>query len=182
MFLPDFSTHTFESKMATMAAFADAVKSYYSYMTLACGIHSLEIRGSANDWQLFTNHLNVLDQMFGSTFRSWFERIRNRVDNISDAIAGGSTNFLHTIFSSTRIGSGSELKIDGWFASDFFIKGGGHKLNNYPNTWSVVPFENIETGRKFSMTHGCFYSERKGQFNVPNYGYFTFELPKEAKL
>ena len=82
VFMPDFSTHTFESKMATMAAFADAVKSYYNYMTLACGIKSLEIRGSVQDWELFYTHLGELSLIFGSTFREWFGGIGLRIENI----------------------------------------------------------------------------------------------------
>ena len=56
----------------------------------------------------------------------------------------------------------------------------GRKLENFPNTWSVVPFKNIETGREFSMVHGCFYSEIERGFRVPGYGYLTFEMPPSA--
>ena len=186
LFLPDFDTHTFESKMATMAAFADAVKSYYSYMTLACGIKSIEIRGGLHDWQLFQTHLNALNKLFHSTFSpfaAWFGRIEARVNNIIEAIQGGSTEFFQTIFTATRVGSGSEQNVDGWFGREFFFgeedewKYGGRKLTNFPNTWSIVPFEHINTGQKFSMVQGCFYSEVERGFRVPGYGYLTFEMP-----
>ena len=187
VFVPAFSTHTFESRMATTAAFADAVKSYYNYMTLACGIRNLEICGSENDWKLFKSHLGELNNMFapiGSQFRDWFGLIGARVDNILESLCGGSTEFYHTIFRATKVGSGSDEKVDGWFPREFFFGEEkewkhGRMIQNFPNTFSIVPFENINTGRKFSMVHGCFWTERRDdEFNVPQYGYMTFEMGK----
>ena len=158
-----------------MAAFADAVKSYYSYSTYLCGIKSLEIRGTLEDWQMFNWCIQGLKYAL-KDFAPWLSKIEARINLIADSVCGGNTEFYKDIFSSTRIGSGGELLINGWFGTEFFINAGDFpKIENFPNTWSVVPFKNLDTGRKFLDAYGCFYSTLVDGFHVPDYGRFTLE-------
>lgn len=180
LFIPEFSTYNQMALAATMAAFADATKSYYNYMTFCCGIREIEFRGSIADWQLMVTHAVELQNVFRSTvLETFLVKVAGRAQTIVDVLSGGDPEVLQSIFSSTRIGSGGELRVDGWFASDFFVKGGGHKIENYPNTWSLVPFKDLPTGRKFTDVYGAFHNTIENGFRVQNYGRFTFELPKE---
>lgn len=184
LFLPEFSTHTPESKVACAGAFADTVKSYYNYMTFCCGIKNVEVRGTPDDWGMFCDRIARLYKVFSSfpEITDWLKGIWDRADKILGSILpGGQTDFYKTIFSSTQIGSGGELSVDGWFVKDFFMpskdRGNCPKIENFPMTWSVVPFENLETKRKFNDIFGCFYSTvSETGLRTPQYGRFTFEI------
>ena len=177
LFIPEFSTYTQMSLAAAMAAFADATKSYYNYMTFCCGIREIEFRGSVEDWMLMVIHAHELQKVFhGTVLAEFLERVKFRAQSLVGVISGGDSEVLKTIFTQTRIGSGGELKIDGWFAQDFFLQGGGHKIENYPNTWSLVPFKCLTTGRRFTDVYGAFHNEIQDGFRVQNYGRITFEL------
>lgn len=185
LFIPKFSTHTLQSETACLAAFADAVKSFYNYMTFCCGIHSLEIRGSETDWELFVDHaisLRTAFRPFDTPLVDYLSKIINRALLISSSLSGdASTEFYQTIFSSERIGSGGELNVDGWFPTEFFMmKGKGpHKIDNYPNTWSVVPFHSLATKTDYITTYGAFHTTTNDQgFIESGYSNFTFRQPK----
>lgn len=178
LFLPEFTTHTDQSRVACMAAFADTCKSYYNYMTFMCGIRELEVRGSVDDWVRFASHLDGIQAAFNmDEITIWTERMKSRITQIIASLNGGPTDFYRDIFTQKNVGSGGELLIDGWFANDFFEeKCSLPKITNFPLTWSMVPFKNIDTGRTFTDVHGCFYSTKsEGGFKVPQYGRFTFE-------
>ena len=185
LFIPEFSTHTDNSRVACMAAFADAAKSFYSYMTFCCGIKSLEVRGTVNDWKMFKYNLGEIKKLFesakparsiGTSIGTWLTKVEDRIQNIIDSLNGGDTEFYRDIFSTTRVGSGGELNVNGWFGSEFFRESGSNpKITNYPNTWSLVPFKNVDTGRTFTDAFGCFYSTNNNGMRTPHYDRFTFE-------
>jgi hypothetical protein len=177
LFLPEFTTHTDQSRVACMAAFADAVKSYYDYSTYLCGIKALEIRGTVNDWEMFGSHVHEVKHILGAKVFTWLSNVERRIINIIESLQGGETEFYKDIFSTTRIGSGGELLVNGWFGTEFFRERGSMpKIDNYPNTWSLVPFKNIETNRSFTDAFGCFYSTVNDGFRTPQYSNFTFEI------
>ena len=185
LFLPRFSTETPDVRVACLAAFADMVKSYYSYGTFACGIPSIEIRGTYEDWSLFVDRVRDLRQTM-RPLDEYLGRVGARVKQIADLYVGGDPSFLKSIFTSRNIGSGGELRVDGWFVKDFFRDGGGDypKLENLPKMWSVVPFMNLETGRTFVDVVGCFYSQPTDDyqhFHRGVYGRLTFETRPEVK-
>lgn len=191
LFIPEFSTHTDMSRLACLAAFADGVKSYYNYMTFLCGIPEIDIRGTYEDWDLFSVNLMKIAALFPEEEHEWFTGMAVRAVLIRDSLNDGATDFYKSIFTQENAGSGGELNVDGWFVREFFrsavdsAKGedygkkrgtGGHKIENYPNTWSVVPFINLDTGRRFSDVYGCFLTTQDPDgFRVPSYGRFTFE-------
>jgi Domain of unknown function (DUF4419) len=181
LFLPDFTTHSDNSRVASMAAFADAAKSFYNYMTFSCGIKAVELRGTKNDWEMFTSQAGDLRKAFSKAgipenVLNWLSGIKERSLLIGECLKGGDTSFFCKMFSSQSIGSGGELSVDGWFGREFFMKAGPHKIENYPNTWSLVPFTNLDTGRKFTDAFGCFYATvEEGGMRTPQYGRYTFE-------
>ena len=103
--------------------------------------------------------------------------MEDRISLIIASLSGGSVDFYQDIFTSRNVGSGGELEIDGWFTADFFQERcSSPKIENFPMMWSLVPFTNIESGRKFTDVYGCFYNTlSEDGFHVPEYGHFTLE-------
>lgn len=50
LFLPTFTTTTNKSVLAHSIAFADCVSSYYGFFMYGCGIPSIDIKGTIEDW------------------------------------------------------------------------------------------------------------------------------------
>ena len=178
LFLPDFSTHTDDSRVACMAAFADTCKAYYGFGTLACGLPELEIRGTIDDWSVFVSTLSNLQAAFGnsnSALPRWFARLNQRARQILDSVCGGPVDFYQSIFTQNNIGSGGEKAVDGWYAKDFFLKP-PRKLDEFPLMWSMVPFHNVESSRRFTDVCGSFYNtQSEAGFRRSGYGRFTVE-------
>ncbi len=176
LFLPEFSTHTAMSRTACVAAFADAAKSYYGYGTFMCGIRAVEFRGSEDDWLMFVERTMDLRQALPSLTK-WLTKVTDRARQIAELHRGGDEAFVKDIFRSQNVGSGGELKLNGWLPKEFFREGGGQNplLKNWPKTWSIVPFKNFDTGREFADVFGCFDVQDVGGFQVAGYDRFTFE-------
>lgn len=164
-FLPEFSTITPQARYAMLAAFCESASHYYSYSTFMCGIPEIKIEGTTDDWALLKARAIEVSNTFSGVglhalVGSWLDRVCGATDNILAALDTGRPDTLQNIFTQSRVGSGSQLKIDGWFA-DFYRKTmRGVQLEGFPNTWAKVPYENLETGRKFVGIHGCLLSRR----------------------
>jgi hypothetical protein len=159
MFCPNFSTHTAASKIATMAAFAEAVTPYYSYMVLSCGIRQVKILGQLSDWELFSDSLTWMRWTLGMP---WLKTAEARIKNIVKSLKGGDTSFYMDIFKNNNIGSGGEAEINGWFASDFLRPDEKRDrlptLNNFPNLYSVLPYKNLDNNKNYVQVWGAFQS------------------------
>jgi hypothetical protein len=186
-FLPEFSTHTPESRAVCMAAFADAAKHFYSYSVFCCGIRALEIRGTVEDWTKFVESTiamrAVLDlhgkpgTVYNDDTRHWLLRVQQRAMQILASVEGGSTDFYKDIFTQKNIGSGGELAIDGWITEFFRKEKPGNKIENYPNTWSLVPHKGAASKRQYMNVYGQFFATKNAEgFIVPGYSSFTFEM------
>ncbi len=191
-FFPAFSTHTAASRAACMAAFADMVKSYYNYMTLACGLPAVTFGGTAEDWDLFgarAEQLQALLQDCGMPAEpaqaawngpnpgvrtAYFERVRARVAMVAALMRGGPAEFVRDFYSQQNVGSGGEKRVDGWLA-EFYVNSTG-KLVNFNPCWAVVPYKNLDTKRSFSAVFGCFGGAgAEGGSQVGQYGHVILE-------
>lgn len=176
VFLPTFSTITPQARYACLAAFCDAASQYYDYMTFACGIRAIDIDGTLVDWVKLQEHASIIAATFNgvglSHVNEWMARLCKAIDNIVIALDTQSPDTLQTIFSATRVGSGSQFKIDGWFA-DIYSKPGmqGRQLEGFPASWSYVPYTSLQTGEKFTGVHGCFMTKKRSDdFYFGDYG------------
>ena len=181
-FLPSFSTITPQARYACLAAFCDAASQYYSYGTFACGIRAIDINGTLVDWVKLQEHASSIAAMFHgvglSAVNEWMSRLCKAIDNIVIALDKNSPDTLQTIFSATRIGSGSQFQIDGWFA-DIYSKPGmrGRQLEGFPASWSYVPYVSMATGRKFTGVHGCLMTKKNSNgFYYGDYGEIITEV------
>ncbi len=186
-FLPTFSTMTPQARYACLAAFCDAASQYYGYATFACGIRAIDINGSIVDWVRLQEHASQLAGMFYkvglSHVNDWMSRVCKAIDNIVIALDKNSPDTLQTIFSATRVGSGSQFKIDGWFADIYSKPMRGHQLEGFPASWSYVPYVSLDTGRKFTGVHGCLMSKRNpAGFVYGEYGEIITEVVPVPKV
>lgn len=196
-FVPAFSTHTEMSRLACTATFLDAVKSYYSYMTFCCGLRGVEIMGTVEDWRLFETRVREIGAMFAPFIpqtvgeikdtdpfgrgtgrvprlsKMYFDRLAARIAKITASLEGGDTTFYQTIYSETRVGSGGQVDVNGWI-SEFYTDNPG-RFENYPKSWAIVPYKNLETEREFTAVYSAFHGlETDGVLEVA-YSHYVFE-------
>lgn len=169
VFLPEFTTDTLGAKYARNAAFCDAVQHYYNYMTFCCGIPAIKIAGTVEDWAKVDRQIREIGVMFSTLsvpgVSDWIDRVLRINDKITETLISGSADldFWSDIYTHKNIGSGGELTINGWITDLYISKPTLPKLENFPYSWSLVPYENAETGRKFTGVHGCFLSKRDSE-------------------
>jgi len=173
LFLPQFSTNTPSITAANMAAFCDMVKAYYSYGVYCCGIRSIDVQGTVDDWTEFGDRLAILQPSLAGISPKYFTRVRNRVAMIRDSLQGGDTSFYQNIYTQKNIGSGSELQVSGWI-TEFVIRPPElPKINNFSKAWSVVPFTNHTCKTEHSEVYGCFFSNKIDGRHFPDYSNYT---------
>lgn len=186
-FLPELSTMVPAAKIALNAALCDGVQVYYNYMTYCCGIPEIKVNGTVTDWASLTDAADSIACMFlsvelkaGATYMNAVWKI---LHDISDSVANGAIynsrqtaqEFWKNIFTQENIGSGGELKIDGWITDLFFDPPKLKKIENYTTSVAVVPYENAETGRKFKGAYGAFQFRDVDGFLESEFTSFIFE-------
>jgi hypothetical protein len=194
LFLPSFSTTTPAAQVAMTAAFLDMASPYYNYMTFMCGLRGVEVMGTEQDWQLFSQRATALASLLGqakvSTPRvtAWLQGIAVRANKIGESLAGGDSSFYKDTFTTENVGSGGELVVSGWFGREFFINQvlaqAGHKLDCFPSSLAVVSYKNRESERTFKAVHGCldsrFEGEGEGLVLATGYGHMVYETTGAA--
>ena len=182
-FIPNFSTITPQARYACLASFCDSASNYYSYSTFCCGIPEIKIDGTRDDWALLQTHAteitNILSNVGLSFVNPWLSRASGAIDRILTALDTGSGETLQTILTQSRVGSGGQQKLDGWFV-DFYLKNlRGHQIEGFPNTWARVPYKNLDSGREFVGIHGCLLTRRDAEGFV--YGDYS-EIVTERRM
>jgi hypothetical protein len=177
-FLPDFSTDTIVSKMSMSIAFCDMVSPYYNYGTLMCGIPTVEIGGTREDWNLLLANLDKIRTLFTGKMNDYLLRCDTTVRFMLDAtIKKTGPAFLSQIIKLERCGSGSDEEISGWILD--FVNMPKDKytpmLKNVHQHVSKMEYKNLETQRTFELYTGIFYSEPKGNVLVPCYNAHRIE-------
>lgn len=163
LFVPEFSTLDDNSRIACYAALCDGLQVYYNYMTFACGIPSIRITGTFADWSLIRKSLEGMETIFEGVegVQIWLDSVDQIMEKIMDSLencyAGFHQNldWWRDIFTQRNIGSGGEVVIDGWFAKLFYQRCSTPKLENFPSTLSCVPYQSVDTGRKFTGLYGA---------------------------
>lgn len=175
LFIPNFSTHDTHSRFACYAAFADAVKSYYSYMTFCCGLPAVEFTGTIEDWDLFGDCLTKIALMLkpvvdalpspakGQTklvSSPYFHRILTRIEQISNLIqygpGEGREDFVQDFYSHRNVGSGGEKDMTGWLGEFYAAEKG--RLDHFNPCLSIVPYRNIDTQTDYTVVYGSFHN------------------------
>ena len=163
-FIPKFSTDTVASRLATMAAFMDGVQHYYEYMMFCCGIPAIKILGTIDDWQLAKARFSEIAAMFesvGVDISAWLARVDSCFDNILSSLNGEDrSDWWSQIFTQTKVGSGGQLKIDGWIVGLYYKQAPG-LIETFGYSWATVPFKNLhEPDKDYRSIHGPFKKVR----------------------
>lgn len=188
LFVPTLSTTDQDVIVAMAAMFADAVQSYYSYSTFLCGFPMIEVTGTINDWQKITTNAQSIGDLLRSVKlekeAKFCERVSLLFSKILDQVRTGKfdVDFMKGLFTAKNIGSGGELKINGWITDLFLNKPSLPKIENFLSSYAVLPYKNIETGRHFKAVHGAFEQHRsKDNVLYSGYGHHIYEVsPKNA--
>lgn len=160
VFLRHYSTSTPMVVLAGVAAFAEAASNYYSYMTYCCGLPKVTFGGTMHDWDWMSTHCVELANVFdpSTSVYKYLYRVMSLCENLYAAIKNNNIEYVRNIFTQKNVGSGGELIIDGWI-TEFFsdietIK--LKKLENFTGTYTKIPYQNLETGRRFKALYGGF--------------------------
>lgn len=170
------TTTTDNSLYAFYAAFYDVCSPYYNYAMMACGIPSIEVWGTDEDWHLLASKWHDLQPLFAA-HQEWFDKVGDILDKCHENL--DYTAWWKSIFNLEKCGSGSDVEVQGWYSELFFKQ---PKLR-YPRNFSTcVEYEQLDTGKEYVMHHGLFYSHQEGANMIPDFGFTIHEkVPVEPE-
>lgn len=175
-FINDFSTSTRLSKMASYAAFADAMSPYYNYMMLLCGIPKIKIEGTNEDWEKIRKSIDTFMTYFDAKFNTYLAGVYDIISKIIDANNGGEHEFLKNILKYERCGSGSAMEVNGWIQHMFYSQKRPRYSSNFPTCNSLVEYKNLTTNKEYKMITGLFGSDLNEEgYLIPEFGYAVYE-------
>lgn len=190
LFLPEFSTTTEMSRLATLAAFLETCTPYYSYSMYLCGHPRVRLAGTPVDWAMMAGRLDALADEFESVdspVAPWIRgTVAPTVSKLREAYEGGNEEWFRTMFTERRCGSGGQVVIDGWFSRLFMDQSMSlRQLCNFPTHITRVPYKVTggKVDRNWNLCFGLFHSDPDADgFMVPEYGWVQVEKLRESKL
>lgn len=181
----NFSNETPIVTQTIQAIFCDMASPFYSYSMFCCGIPSIQLLGTTEDWEKVLKGMTVLVDMFEtSILKSYLQKIRPILQQfISASQEQVDVDFWKDIFTQKNIGSGGDLTIDGWITKLFITEHSFPKLTNFTATNGVVKYTQLQTKQEFVAIYGGFDKEINDQgFYQLKYMHFTLQkVPYEAK-
>jgi hypothetical protein len=180
MFLPSFSTTTEMARLAMLASFAEACTPNYRYMTFMCGFPQIRIDGGVDDYDLIVGRgvaiYNEFDRI-NSPLVPWMTTtLMPWLSNIADAVHRRDATFFSKMVATKSCGSGGEVHVNGWWSRLFRDQPEDRKPENFPTQIARVPWENCETGRKFTLNCGVFHSTEADGFVNPQFAWVQNEI------
>ncbi len=151
-----FSDSTIDEQVTGNLMIMDAMQPYFDYIviSLICGIPSVELQGSSDDWEIILHKLKYFRKF---DLDWWFDKIEPMLEQIKDSVNGKvSTDFWMNMFKvHTKEDYGSPKVIDGWVTYFFpFDKRGRRILDKelrglsvakifetLPNEIKTIPFK-----------------------------------------
>lgn len=155
------------SKVAIMAALADAASPFYEYSMYCCGIPKVVIKGEMKDWELLTSTWRWLLEEFALSLQEkhgiWMggvlrqlERLELNVENAADAQAA---LYWKKMFVLERCGSGSQTEVGGWFGEFFREKPKPGYVQNYAQHTAIVRYRSLSIQKDLVALHGPLWSQ-----------------------
>jgi hypothetical protein len=123
-----FTTTDEVARVAHAVVFMDTVKSYFDYTVMTmCGIPSIELAGTREDWQKLQSALTLLDDLDLAEWRSQLDFILTHFEHAFDGKVEQS--FWNDIFLEHGAhGSGGVTMVSGWIGTFFLYT--TEKLNS----------------------------------------------------
>jgi Domain of unknown function (DUF4419) len=189
LFFPNFSTTTIKSQIASAATFAGSLKHYYDYCMLMCGIREIKITGTINDWNKISSNLKVIESLFHKhdvtvhkekVLVDWYNDVQEITNNIYKCLNGeDNVEFMKGIFTQKNVGSGSQLRIDGWITKVFCEVCDFPLITNFSSNVGILPYKDLDNEREFIGVHGLFLKKRdEDGFVYPDFEEIIFEKVK----
>lgn len=179
LFLPELSTITPEARLAHAAAFVSTVSQYYDYGMFCCGIPSVHLKGTEEDWYLLAVNCLNLGDVFADSKKmiDYFIRVHKLFKKLATMIwAGPDIEFMKDIYRQNNVGSGGDLSVNGWI-TQLYIKGANSLIKSFHDTMSAFTYENVSTKQKFVMVHGAFGANFVADHTLEAvYDHTTFEI------
>lgn len=117
--LPGLSTHTIESRAASLVAFMDAASPYYDYrVSTRCGIPSIRLLGKPEDYQAVLDACIMLDSLFQEGLGNYFKHLLPVLRTLArqaDPSAPVDNDFWKSIYKH-QSGSGTDA-MTGWITA-----------------------------------------------------------------
>lgn len=180
---PHFTTSTAESFTANVVSIADGLENYFSYLMYCCGIRSVEVLGTQEDWQRFKEFFEYKKELFSedSEIKDYIDRISPIIERLTDDILSSkmSMMFWKNIFTQENAGSGGDLIIDGWMSDLFFEIPSTRMIHNYSETFAEMSYKNVTTNRNFKAYHGAVAFDIVGDALETKYNQYIFEVDSE---
>lgn len=168
IFLRSFTTNTPFVEEVFQALLCDISSPYYNYGMFACGIPSIQIKGTKEDWADVIQGADDVYEQFKTT------RIKYYVSKIIDILSEfvlvfdrPNDDFWKGIFTQNNQGSGGQLFIDGWITKLFAKNHSLKNITNFTNTEGVVKYKNVSTNKEYSVSYGGYdMHETEGFFEL----------------
>ena len=190
-----FDTNLVRTKFSTDTDIANEVKDhllldmsspFFSYTMFMCGIPSIKLGGTVDDWQLLENNFIELNKLFYSNtnedYICWQSSVLHIVSQLLEASKGNyDVAFFEDIYTQQNIGSGNELQINGWITNLFYKMPPVSKIDNFNSHASCVEYVNTSTNKNYAMISGGFsYNQTDDGFIQLEYSKHFFEIvPRE---
>jgi hypothetical protein len=189
MFLPEFSDTTPEAKLAMAASVLDMAQHQYDYGMFCCGIPAIDLRGTREDWLAMCvaiDKITTAVNASGATqaaivpVANYLAKALNIASNILESFDQDQTEFWRDIFTKENVGSGGDLKVNGWICDLYHNVKRGHLIRSFHDAVSKFPYKNVSTGQNFLMVHGAFGSNVEDGFITTVYDHITIEYKPKA--
>lgn len=170
LFCPEFSTSNERSRLATIAAFADVVSPYYNYFMYSCGISSVTVLGTEEDWQKVVDNWIKLKDLFTQEPKYF-----NTVGVIVDSIKRNLINW-NNIFTGNPCGSGSQIEITGWWSKLYYKQPSFRIMDNFSTNLAKVEYKDLSQQKDYVMYNGLI-SSNLDSANIlqPEFGHIIYE-------
>ena len=174
-FIPEFSTGSRLSRMAIASAFCEAVSPYYSYSVYLCGIPSIVVLGTVEDWEKIAESCNDIGAILPGA-SSYLKNTAVIAKDIADQVEHGlKLDFWKGIFNLKRCGSGSQVEVEGWIRRLYMSKPSPAFTSNFPTHITRVPFDVKGAGSAtcgdYILSCGLFTSTVFDGLLVPEFGW-----------
>ena len=178
-----FDSDAPNAQEARCMAFANMGVPFFNYLTTRCGIKSIDIQGSINDWTLLADTLDQIKNIFTASplvDKYLSQCIQHVCDIALNAfnVTIKSKTFFNNIFSygpNMKCGSGHDVnRVQGW-ARDFYI-GTQEDLYKFSPSMAYVPYKDLDNNKMFVQVTTIAHSDVVDNIAIPSYGKIIFEI------
>ena len=159
-------------------SFVKMASAYFNFLMSMCGISTVEVVGSQDEWLELLNKLAKLSE-FVPSLQQYYFKCTETVQNIvtygfgSDQLE--SSKFFENVFwLEDPCSSGHTHVIKGWFSSLYVDS--YESLEDYPVHANYIPYIQKESGKNYIKVMGMTYSDELDGTLYPQYGEIVYEV------